>query len=333
MFLGAPDWDELLAARRRRQPAATLARAPGGDAVRRPDQHPVHERHDRLPEGRHAQPPQHPQQRLLRRRGLPLHARPTASASRCPSTTASAWCWATSACITHGAVHGRSRRRRSSRARRSQAVAGRALHERSTACRRCSSPSSSTRDFAEFDLSLAAHRDHGRLAVPGRGDAPRHRPRCTWSEVTICYGMTETSPVSTQTGADDPLEQARRHGRARAPARRGQGRRPGHRARSCARGETGRAVHARLLGDARLLGRRRSARREAIDAGALDAHRRPRRRWTTRATSTSSAASRTWSSAAARTSTRARSRSSSTPTPTSPTCRSSACPTRATARS
>jgi fatty-acyl-CoA synthase len=26
------------------------------------------------------------------------------------------------------------------------------------------------------------------------------------SEVTICYGMTETSPVSTQTAADDPLE-------------------------------------------------------------------------------------------------------------------------------
>ena len=25
-------------------------------------------------------------------------------------------------------------------------------------------------------------------------------------EVTIAYGMTETSPVSTQTGADDPLE-------------------------------------------------------------------------------------------------------------------------------
>jgi fatty-acyl-CoA synthase len=41
--------------------------------VRRPDQHPVHERHHGLPQGRHAQPPQHPQQRLLRRRGLPLH--------------------------------------------------------------------------------------------------------------------------------------------------------------------------------------------------------------------------------------------------------------------
>ena len=25
-------------------------------------------------------------------------------------------------------------------------------------------------------------------------------------EVTICYGMTETSPVSTQTGVDDPLD-------------------------------------------------------------------------------------------------------------------------------
>ena len=46
----------------------------------RPDQHPVHLRHHRLPEGRHAQPPQHPQQRLpddradqLHRRGPALH--------------------------------------------------------------------------------------------------------------------------------------------------------------------------------------------------------------------------------------------------------------------
>jgi fatty-acyl-CoA synthase len=30
--------------------------------------------------------------------------------------------------------------------------------------------------------------------------------RMNMSEVTICYGMTETSPVSTQTGADDDLE-------------------------------------------------------------------------------------------------------------------------------
>jgi hypothetical protein len=37
------------------------------------DQHPVHVGHDGLPQGRHALAPQHPQQRLLRRRGLPLH--------------------------------------------------------------------------------------------------------------------------------------------------------------------------------------------------------------------------------------------------------------------
>jgi fatty-acyl-CoA synthase len=30
--------------------------------------------------------------------------------------------------------------------------------------------------------------------------------RMHMEDVTICYGMTETSPVSTQTGADDPLE-------------------------------------------------------------------------------------------------------------------------------
>ena len=38
------------------------------------------------------------------------------------------------------------------------------------------------------------------------------------TEVTICYGMTETSPVSTQTRADDSLERRvvdRRPGRTR----------------------------------------------------------------------------------------------------------------------
>ena len=45
--------------------------------VRRRDQHPVHFGDDRLPERRDALAPQHPQQRLLHRRRLPLHrARP-----------------------------------------------------------------------------------------------------------------------------------------------------------------------------------------------------------------------------------------------------------------
>src|SRR3954465_7157058 len=40
---------------------------------RRPDQHPVHVRDDRLPQGRLAHPPQPAEQRLLRRRGLRVH--------------------------------------------------------------------------------------------------------------------------------------------------------------------------------------------------------------------------------------------------------------------
>ena len=71
--------------RRARATAAGLA------AAGRPDQHPVHVGHDRVPEGRHAHPPQHPQQRVLRDRAAGLHARATGCASRCPSTTASGW--------------------------------------------------------------------------------------------------------------------------------------------------------------------------------------------------------------------------------------------------
>ena len=57
----------------------------------RPDQHPVHVRHHRLPQGRDPEPPQHPQQRLLRHRADQPHPRRTDCASRCPSTTASGW--------------------------------------------------------------------------------------------------------------------------------------------------------------------------------------------------------------------------------------------------
>ena len=57
-------------ARRPRRSSAARRRALDFDDA---DQHPVHVGHDRLPEGRHAPPPQHPEQRLLRRRGLRLH--------------------------------------------------------------------------------------------------------------------------------------------------------------------------------------------------------------------------------------------------------------------
>ena len=106
----------------------------------------------------------------------------------------------------------------------------------------------------------------------------RSRPCAAWSremhmeEVTICYGMTETSPVSTQTGADDPLEQARRHRRARAPARGDQGRRSRDGPDRGPRGAR-RAVHARLQRDARLLERAgaRPARRSTARAGCTRA--------------------------------------------------------------
>ena len=171
-----------------------------------------------------------------------------------------------------------------------RAVAGRAVHVALRRARRCSSPSSALPDFADYDLSSL------RTGIMAGSPCPvevmkRVISEMHMDEVTICYGMTETSPVSTQTRAGRLARPARLDGRPGAPARRGQGRRPGDRPARAAR-RAGRALHPRLLGDARLLGRAGEDRRGA--AARLDAHRRPRRRWTTRATSTSSAGSRTW---------------------------------------
>src|SRR4030095_5058744 len=69
---GAMGWDEL---------RSGAGGGPGGGLrgrgaplpLRRPDQHPVHLGHHRVPQGRDPVAPQHPQQRLLHRRGLRLH--------------------------------------------------------------------------------------------------------------------------------------------------------------------------------------------------------------------------------------------------------------------
>src|ERR671916_2550749 len=60
-------------------------------------------------------------------------------------------------------------------------------------------------EFNEFDLSSL------RTGIMAGSPCPIETMRRVvnemhMEEVTICYGMTETSPVSTQTGADDPLE-------------------------------------------------------------------------------------------------------------------------------
>ena len=101
-----------------------------------------------------------------------------------------------------------------------------------TACRRCSSPSSTTRASATFDLSSL------RTGIMAGSPCPvevmrKVIERMHMQEVTICYGMTETSPVSTQTGADDTLERRVATVGRRAPARRGQDRRPGHGRAAC----------------------------------------------------------------------------------------------------
>jgi fatty-acyl-CoA synthase len=59
--------------------------------------------------------------------------------------------------------------------------------------------------FGEFDLSTL------RTGVMAGSPCPTEvmkkvQSKMNMREVTICYGMTETSPVSTQSGLDDPLE-------------------------------------------------------------------------------------------------------------------------------
>ena len=77
--------------RRRRRRHRSAGGARGRADVRPADQHPVHVGHDGVPQGRDALAPQHPQQRPQRRRRCAATTRPTASACRCRSTTASAW--------------------------------------------------------------------------------------------------------------------------------------------------------------------------------------------------------------------------------------------------
>ncbi len=88
----------------------------------------------------------------------------------------------------------------------------RARHRACTACPPCSSPCSITRGRADFDLSSL------RTGIMAGATCPIEVMRRVISElhmgeVQIAYGMTETSPVSLQTGADDDLERACHHGR------------------------------------------------------------------------------------------------------------------------
>ena len=156
------------------------AGAPGGTAdplaaagrppvVRRPDQHPVHQRHDRLPEGRDALAPQHPEQRLLHRRGLPLHR---AGPGVHPG--------AVLPLLRHGARqpglhHARRLHRHPGAGLRSAAATLRAVvrpsgARRCTGCRPCSSPSWRCPISPSYDLSTLRTGIMAGSPVPGRGD-------------------------------------------------------------------------------------------------------------------------------------------------------------------
>ena len=145
-------------------------------------------------------------------------------------------------------------------------------------------------DFARFDLSSL------RTGIMAGSPCPievmkRVVATMHMAEITIAYGMTETSPVSFQTSTDDPLERrvstvgrVQPHLEVKIVDAEG---------RIVPRGTPGELLHPRLFGDARLLERRGAdrARRSTRPAGCTPA---TSRRSTTRAMATSSAASRTW---------------------------------------
>ena len=202
VFLGTPDWDDLLAA------ADEVSDERPGRAGRiavgdRPDQHPVHERHDRA--SRRAPRSATATSSTTASSSARAAATPsrTASASPCPSTTASGWSSATWP-APRTAPPSSSRPRPSTRSppwRRWPPSAAPA----STACRRCSSPS-----WRCPTSTASTCRACAPGSWPGSPCPVEVMKQCVsvmhMDEVTICYGMTETSPVSTQTAADDPID-------------------------------------------------------------------------------------------------------------------------------
>ena len=69
-LLGAPEWERLFDAGRAPVTAPSCGGRNGELSAGRPDQHPIHLGHNGFPEGCDAQPPQHPEQRVLRRRAV-----------------------------------------------------------------------------------------------------------------------------------------------------------------------------------------------------------------------------------------------------------------------
>ena len=158
-----------------------------------------------------------------------------------------------------------------------------------TACQRCSSPSCSIRASSEFDLSIAARRHHGGLALSDRSHAPGCRAHAhARSHDRVRHDRDEPGELPEFAAR---FTRAARDDRRTHPAAHGSKIIDDRRAHRAARGDR-RALHARLRSDARLLGRSRNEppKRSTRRAGCTPAISA---RSTTRATATSSDAART----------------------------------------
>ena len=169
---------------------------------RRGDQHPVHLGNHRLPEGRDPVPPQHPQQRLLRRGTVPVHGRGQLRIP-VPFYHCFGMVMGNLAATTHGAA---------------MIIPAPSFDPVKTLeaveQERCTSlygvptmfiAELSADGFERFDLTSL------RTGIMAGSPCPvevmkQVIDRMGMTEVSICYGMTETSPVSTQTRHDDSIE-------------------------------------------------------------------------------------------------------------------------------
>ena len=271
----------------RRAPPRCAGRAGQDAAVRRCRQHPVYQRYHRLAQGRDVDAPQHSQQRLFRRaRDAPDRTGPHLHSGSALSL------------LRHGdgqprfgharRNHGLSRRGLRSAGDAADHRAGK-MHDavwRADHVHRRTRPSG----ICQVRPVVAANRDHGRRAVPDRGDAARQRTdeharhhHRLWHD----RNQPGQLPERHRRSAGTPGLHRRPHS---SPCR-GQGGRSRGTRRSPRR--TRRTVHPRLQHHARLLGRSGKDRRRAR-CQWLDAYRRYRHHRRTRAIATSSAASRTW---------------------------------------
>ena len=122
---------------------------------------------------------------------------------------------------------------------------------------------------------VAAHRDHGRVALPGRGHEAGHHRDAHGRGGHLLRHDRDVAGVHPDPRRRRPRAAHRDRRPGHAP-RRGQGRSTPRPGLVVPVGDAGRAVHPGLLGDARLLGRARQDGR-GHRRGPVDAHRRPGR--------------------------------------------------------